>query len=230
MKHRDAIDGLRAVAVVPVVLSHAGLASFSGGYVGVDIFFVISGFLITGIIATQLDQGRFSLASFYERRARRILPALFFVVICCIPFAWAWMLPWQFKDFSQSLVAVSLFFSNLLFWMKSGYFGPAAQEMPLLHTWSLAVEEQFYLLFPLFLLLLSRWGRRHMVSVIVVVALASFALSEVASRSSPSANFYAAPTRAWELLVGSLCAFVPQDWIAAKAGHSAIFSPAPVSQ
>ncbi|MEH6717887.1 MAG: acyltransferase family protein [Aurantimonas endophytica] len=209
MKHRDAIDGLRAVAVVPVVLAHAGFTWFQGGFVGVDVFFVISGYLITRIIVADLEQERFSLRSFYERRARRILPALFFVMLCCVPFAWAWMLPWQFKDFSQSLVAVSLFFSNVLFWMKSGYFGPAAQEMPLLHTWSLAVEEQFYLLFPLFLLLAFRRGRKVTVALIAVVALGSFLLSEVGSRAFASANFYLTPTRVWELMAGSLCAFLP---------------------
>lgn len=217
-KHRPEIDGLRAVAVVPVVFAHAGFAGFAGGFVGVDVFFVISGFLITSIIASDLDRSRFSLLSFYERRARRILPALFVVMICCIPFAWAFMVPWQFKDFSQSLIAVSLFASNIFFWMKSGYFGPAAQEMPLLHTWSLAVEEQFYLVFPLILIILHRFGRRVTAGAILIVALASFGLAELAGRNWASANFYLAPTRVWELLAGSLAALVPASMIS-RAGR-----------
>ena len=143
MQYRPEIDGLRAVAVLPVILFHAGFELFSGGYVGVDVFFVISGYLITTILINDLERGRFSLRRFYERRARRILPALFFVMLCCLPFAWMWMLPAQFKDFSHALIAVGLFGSNILFWRKSGYFAPAAEENPLRHTWSLAVEEQF---------------------------------------------------------------------------------------
>ena len=136
MKYRAEIDGLRALAVVPVILFHAGFELFSGGFVGVDVFFVISGYLITTILIEDIENQRFSLVNFYERRARRILPALFFVMLVCIPFAWMWMLPSQMKDFSQSLVAVSLFASNVLFWRESGYFDAAAEEKPLLHTWS----------------------------------------------------------------------------------------------
>ena len=155
MKYRPEIDGLRALAVVPVILFHAGFELFSGGFVGVDVFFVISGYLITTILIEDLENQRFSLVSFYERRARRILPALFFVMFVCIPFAWMWMLPSQMKDFSQSLVAVSLFASNVVFWRESGYFDAAAEEKPLLHTWSLAVEEQYSVIFPIFLYLAS---------------------------------------------------------------------------
>ena len=153
MKYRADIDGLRALAVVPVVLFHAGFSLFSGGFVGVDVFLVVSGYLITTILLEDIENNRYSILRFYERRARRILPALFFVMLVCIPFAWMWMLPIQLKDFSQSLVAVSLFVSNILFWQESGYFAAAAAEKPLLHTWSLAVEEQYYLLFPIFLFL-----------------------------------------------------------------------------
>ena len=121
-------------------------------------FFVISGFLITKIIMNELEEGRFSLAGFYERRARRILPALFVVTAFSFALAWVWMLPNQMKDFSQSLVAVSLFVSNILFWREDNYFSPDAEEKPLLHTWSLAVEEQYYLLFPVFMILFWRLG------------------------------------------------------------------------
>ena len=121
MKYRSEIDGLRALAVIPVILFHAGFELFSGGFVGVDVFFVISGYLITTILIEDIENNRFRIVNFYERRARRILPALFLVMFVCIPFAWLWMLPNQMKDFSQSLVAVSLFASNIYFWQDSGY-------------------------------------------------------------------------------------------------------------
>lgn len=208
VNYRPEIDGLRAVAVIPVILFHAGLTVFSGGYVGVDVFFVISGYLITAILLAELEQGNVSISRFYERRARRILPALFFVILCCIPFAWMWMPPAELSDFGQSIVAVVLFASNILFWRGEGYFAPAAELKPLLHTWSLAVEEQYYLLFPVFLLVLWRFGRRSIFWVICGVAAASLLLSEWGWRHWPGANFYLAPTRAWELLAGAICAFL----------------------
>jgi peptidoglycan/LPS O-acetylase OafA/YrhL len=210
LKYRPEIDGLRAVAVVPVILFHAGFDLFSGGYVGVDVFFVISGYLITTILVNDIENNRFSLVSFYERRARRILPALFFVMLLCIPFAWMWMLPSQLQSFSRSLIAVSLFSSNILFWRESGYFGAAAEEKPLLHTWSLAVEEQYYLLFPIFLFLTWRFGKNRLYWMIVVFAAISLLLSEWGWRNVPNANFYLAPTRAWELFAGSIAAFIVQ--------------------
>ena len=175
LKYRAEIDGLRALAVIPVILFHAGFELFSGGFVGVDVFFVISGYLITTILIEDIEKNRFSLTSFYERRARRILPALFFVMFICIPFAWMWMLPSQMKDFSQSLIAVSFFASNILFWRESGYFDAAAEEKPLLHTWSLAVEEQYYVLFPIFLFFAWRYGKNKVFWMIVVFAVLSLA-------------------------------------------------------
>jgi peptidoglycan/LPS O-acetylase OafA/YrhL len=210
MKYRAEIDGLRALAVVPVILFHAGFELFSGGFVGVDVFFVISGYLITSILIEDIENQRFSLVSFYERRVRRILPALFCVMLVCIPFAWMWMLPSQMKDFSQSLVAVSLFASNVLFWRKSGYFDAAGEEKPLLHTWSLAVEEQYYVLFPIFLFLAWRYGKERVFWMIVVMASISLLLSEWGWRNNATANFYLAPTRAWELFAGSIAAFIVQ--------------------
>lgn len=207
MIYRREIDGLRALAVIPVILFHAGYTVFSGGYIGVDVFFVISGYLITSIIIGELEQGNFSIAKFYERRARRILPALFFVILCCLPFAWMWMLPSELEDFSQSIIAVVFFASNILFWREEGYFATAAELKPLLHTWSLAVEEQYYLMFPVFLLLVWRLGRNRVFWSICVIAAISLAASEWGWRNKPSANFYLAPTRAWELLIGSMCAF-----------------------
>lgn len=211
MRYRKEIDGLRAVAVVPVILFHAGFESFSGGFVGVDVFFVISGYLITSLLIEDIEDGKFSIARFYERRARRILPALFLVMLVCLPFAWIWMLPYQLQDFGQSLVAVVFFSSNILFWLEDGYFAEAAELKPLLHTWSLAVEEQYYVLFPLLLIGLWRFGRKPAFWLIATATALSFALSEWGLRDSPSANFYLAPGRAWELLAGSLVAFASVD-------------------
>ena len=211
MRYRHEVDGLRAVAVVPVVLFHAGVDTFSGGFVGVDVFFVISGYLITTILIDDLDSGRFSILQFYERRTRRILPALFFVLLCCLPFAWLWMSPVQLKDFSQSLIAVSTFISNILFWRESGYFAAASELKPLLHTWSLAVEEQFYIVFPILLLLLRRFSQRSVICIIITFSLVSLLLSHWGSVAHPAATFYLIPTRAWELGVGSICAFLLND-------------------
>lgn len=208
MRYRPEIDGLRAVAVLPVILFHAGIDLFEGGFVGVDVFFVISGYLITTILINDIDRGRFSLLKFYERRARRILPALFFVIACTIPFAILWMLPTQLRDYSQSLVAVSLFSSNFLFWMESGYFEAGTDLKPLLHTWSLAIEEQFYLVFPVLMFVLWKLGRSTVIWILALIALISLGLAEWGWRNHPAANFYLAPGRAWELLAGSLCAFV----------------------
>ncbi|MDR1351553.1 MAG: acyltransferase [Zoogloeaceae bacterium] len=160
MNYRKEIDGLRAIAVTSVILAHAGFSWINGGFIGVDVFFVISGYLITGILLTELQAGNFSFAKFYERRARRILPALFCVLICCLPFAGWLMLPDQLEGFAASLLRVIAFIPNFWFRSQTGYFAPSAEEMPLLHTWSLGVEEQFYLFFPLVLLLLWRWTRR----------------------------------------------------------------------
>lgn len=208
MQYRREIDGLRAIAVLPVILFHAGFSWFSGGYVGVDVFFVISGYLITTILIVEMSKGDFSVAKFYERRARRILPALFFVMICCIPFAFFWMVPQELKNFSQGFVAISFFASNVLFWQKSGYFSPSGEENPLLHTWSLGVEEQFYIFFPLLLLMLWRFGKKPIFYVIIGLSFLSLLLSEYGWRNHPTANFYLLPTRAWELGVGSICAFL----------------------
>ncbi|WP_311030734.1 acyltransferase family protein [Mesorhizobium koreense] len=215
MQYRREIDGLRAVAVLPVILYHAGLGIFSGGFVGVDVFFVISGYLITTLIIADLEKGSYSIVAFYERRARRILPALFFVMLCCFPFAYAWMLPSQFADFGQSVAAVTTFVSNILFWRRTNYFAPDSDLNPLLHTWSLAVEEQFYILFPILLLLLWRLGRRVLVFVVFALSLLSLGLAQWASSHATTANFYIVtgnfyllPSRGWELGAGALCAFV----------------------
>lgn len=207
MDYRREIDGLRALAVLPVILFHAGFETFSGGFVGVDVFFVISGYLITTIILAELEQGKFSIVNFYERRARRILPALFLVMLACILYAWFWLLPSDIKALSQSLVAVSVFASNILFWRESGYFDTAAELKPLLHTWSLAVEEQYYVFFPLFLMLLWRLGKRWIFVTLGLAFVASLTVAQWAAYAKPAAAFYLLPTRVWELLIGAFAAF-----------------------
>jgi len=222
MKYRSEIDGLRALAVLPVIFFHAGIDFFKGGYIGVDIFFVISGYLITSIILREINQGKFSILNFYERRARRILPALFFVMSFSLICSWFFLLPGEFKNFGQSLISVTFFVSNIFFWRKSGYFDGAAEYMPLLHTWSLSVEEQFYLLFPIFLIITFKFGKRIIVPIILVIALVSIAIAEWGWRNEPQANFYLTPTRVWELMIGSLASFYLQRERESKVWHSSI--------
>lgn len=207
MNYRKEIDGLRAFAILPVILFHAGFESFSGGFIGVDVFFVISGYLITTIIISELEQKKFSIVNFYERRARRILPALFFMMLVCLPFAWNWMMPSDMEDFLQSLISVSLFSSNHLFLHESGYFEAAAEIKPLLHTWSLAVEEQYYMLFPLFLMYTWRFGKRPILAILIISFLISLSLAQWGTIAKPAASFFILPTRGWELLVGTFSAF-----------------------
>ena len=207
MKYRAEIDGLRALAVLPVILFHAGFEFFSGGFVGVDVFFVISGYLITTIIISEMAEGKFSIINFYERRARRILPALFFVMFACLPFAWLWLTPNNLADFGLSLVAVSTFSSNILFWFESGYFDTAAELKPLLHTWSLAVEEQYYILFPIFIMFTWRLGVQWVLILLSIVFLISLGAAQWGAYNTPSAVFYLLPTRGWELLIGVFAAF-----------------------
>jgi peptidoglycan/LPS O-acetylase OafA/YrhL len=211
MKYRREIDGLRALAVIPVILFHSGFQAFSGGYIGVDVFFVISGYLITSILIAEMDTGSFSLVQFYERRARRILPALFFVMAVCLPFAWFWLLPQDMRAFSNSLVAVITFSSNILFWLQSGYFETSAELKPLLHTWSLAVEEQFYVFFPLFLMLAWRVGKRNVAAILACLFLLSLGLAQWGAFNKPGATFFLLPTRGWELLIGCFIAFYLQN-------------------
>ena len=208
LKYRAYIDGLRAVAVLPVLFFHADLGC-SGGYVGVDIFFVISGYLITALILKDLDGGKFQILEFWERRVRRILPALAVVVFSCLAAGWLLYLPLDFKELGQSIIAQSLLVSNIYFWQQSGYFEQAVEVKPLLHTWSLAVEEQFYLLFPFLLVAFRRFSHKSIVPAILALGGASFCLSVWGSYHYAQANFYLLPPRAWELLTGSLLAALP---------------------
>lgn len=207
MNYRPEIDGLRAIAVLPVLFFHAGFELFAGGFVGVDIFFVISGYLITSIILKEKLANTFTIRNFYERRARRILPALFFIMFCSIPAAFILMTPNELKDFGLSLSATSLFGSNILFWQDSGYFAGPNELKPLLHTWSLAVEEQYYLFFPIFLMLIWRIGLKWILGILILFAVASLLISHWAAFNAPVANFYLLPTRGWELLLGVFAAF-----------------------
>jgi len=206
MIYRKEIDGLRALAVLPVVFFHSGLEIFSGGYVGVDVFFVISGFLITSILLSDLNSDNFSLLNFYERRARRILPVLFLISFCTIPFAWIWLDPFALKEFSQSLVSVFTFSSNIYFYLKTSYFDVASESKPLLHTWSLAVEEQFYIIFPVLLFIIWKYKKQYIASLFVFIFIASFTYSQQLISKDFSAAFYLLHSRAWELTAGALLA------------------------
>lgn len=205
-RHRLDIDGLRAIAVIPVVLYHAHLLRVPGGFVGVDIFFVISGYLITGLILNGIQKGRFSIVDFYERRARRILPALFVVLAVASVAAYLILLPHDARDYGRSLIATLFFFSNVIFSGQAGYFDAPSEMKPLLHTWSLAVEEQFYIVYPLFLFLVARYLRRRYLLAIASAFVLSFALSVWQLHTDPVAAFYLAPARAWELMTGGLLA------------------------
>jgi len=208
LKYRAEIDGLRAIAIGAVLLFHANLG-LSGGYVGVDVFFVISGFLITGLLLKDLDRGDFSILEFWERRIRRILPALAVVIIASVVAGWFLFIPAHFKQLGQSVTAQALLCSNFYFWKQSGYFADDADLKPLFHTWSLAVEEQFYLLFPFLLMLLTRFSRRWLIATLALIASGSFILSVYCSYKHGLANFYLLPMRAWELLLGALLAALP---------------------
>ncbi len=205
--YRKEIDGLRAIAVVPVVLFHAGFNYFSGGFVGVDVFFVISGYLITSIILRQKTEKSFSIFRFYEKRIRRILPVLFLVILLCIPLAFIFMLPHQLKDFSQSLIATVFFSSNIFFYLKTDYFNDLSEVSPLLHTWSLAIEEQFYLVFPLVLAGIWKFKKKWSVFILLCLGGYSLLLTQYNFYQNPTGNFYLIHTRAWELVIGALCAF-----------------------
>jgi len=199
--YRPEIDGLRAVAVGTVVLFHAHLGLFPGGFVGVDVFFVISGYLITSIIARELDTGTFSLLSFYERRIRRIFPALLVVIAACLAVG-AWrMTPRHYNSLAESALAAIGFHSNIYFADKAGYFMPAAETLPLLHTWSLGVVEQFYVVAPLLLMLLWRY-RWSVVPVLAALTLAALAASLWGTANDSDTAFYMPHTRAIELMIG----------------------------
>lgn len=206
MKHRNDIDGLRALAVIAVVLFHTRLFHMFGGFVGVDIFFVISGFLITTLLLQEIGNNRFSIIKFYERRGRRLLPALVLVLVFASLAANKLLLPYDARDYGRQLFATLFFCSNLLFAKQTGYFDAPAEMKPLLHCWSLAVEEQFYILYPLFLYLVTRYFKRRYALAIGTVLTASLVLSIHNLGTHSAANFYLPFSRAWELLIGGVLA------------------------
>lgn len=229
VQYRPDIDGLRAIAVGAVLLFHARLG-LSGGFVGVDVFFVISGFLITSLILKDAGSpAGFSIMKFWERRIRRILPALFVVIVATLIGGWFILLPSHFQDLGKSVLAQAVFAGNFYFWWSSGYFADEAILKPLLHTWSLAVEEQFYLLFPLLFLLFSKWKLAALRWLIWLAALTSLGLSMAQTRSAPDAGFYLLPSRAWELLCGALLAMTPRGqniplWIRETLGWGGLLA------
>ncbi|MDQ0561970.1 peptidoglycan/LPS O-acetylase OafA/YrhL [Rhizobium mesoamericanum] len=213
--YRSEIDGLRAIAILPVILYHAGIPGFTGGFVGVDVFFVISGFLMTTLITGELERGRFSLLRFYERRVRRILPALFAMISVCVIAAWYFLMPVEMEHFARSVRAAALFSSNIQFRNESNYFDIAAHTKPLLHTWSLAVEEQFYILFPVLLMVIQRFAPKRLMAIIGILFLVSLAASAWMVTRSQASAFYLLQFRAWELLLGALIALIPLRGVAA---------------
>lgn len=206
LEYRLDIDGLRAVAVLPIVLYHAGLSALSGGFIGVDIFFVISGYLITRIIAREMDEQRFSLAGFYRRRILRIFPALFVMLGIVLVAGLVLMLPRELSSLGESVAAASASVSNILFWQETGYFSRSAETNPLLHTWSLGVEEQFYLFWPLMLLLANRLVPGRLGALLWLVIIGSLACGAALVVLSANAAFYLLPGRAWELAIGGVIA------------------------
>jgi peptidoglycan/LPS O-acetylase OafA/YrhL len=212
LNYRTDLDGLRAIAVIPVILYHLGVNVFPGGFVGVDVFFVLSGYLITGVIAADLARGEFSLSRFYDRRIRRIAPALILVLFISTIAAAPILFPIDLVNFGSALIATAFSVSNFYFVYQSDYFSPNAEKSPLLHTWSLSIEEQFYLLFPCLLSLIWRRAGQCLPQFIWLGFLASLALSIWGTWAYPRQTFYLLPTRAWELLIGSILALklVPQ--------------------
>ncbi len=204
MNYRRDIDGLRAVAVLPVVLFHFGVSAIPGGFTGVDIFFVISGYLISGSLLDDLERGQFSIGRFYWRRARRILPALTFVILLSGIAAWFILLPSDLHEFSLSVIAASTFWSNIYFWKTTNYFSIDAELRPLLHTWSLSVEEQYYIFAPILVYLIYRYAAKRWLTILLPIAVASFALAVMATSLAPTAGFYLLPTRIWELALGAM--------------------------
>ena len=209
-RYRPDIDGLRCCAILPVVAYHAGAPGVTGGFVGVDIFFVISGFLITSLVKQQTLEERFTFTGFFARRARRLFPALFLMMAVSSFLSWNLLLPTELEDFGESLATAGAFSSNILFWSEAGYFDGPSDFKPLLHTWSLAVEEQFYLIFPALLIAVRKQSFRRLLILISALILSSLAIQLLYINRSPDAAFFLSPNRFWELLIGALTAVVLQ--------------------
>lgn len=223
--YRPEVDGLRTIAVLSVILFHADFVLFDhsllpGGFIGVDVFFVISGYLISRLIMNDLDRGGFSFADFYERRIRRILPVLLLVLLASTPFAYFWLMPRATEEFGLSVLTSIFFSSNILFWSQDPYWAVESSLKPLLHTWSLAVEEQFYLVTPFLLIVLHKRDSRIVLAIFALLFAASLALAHVTARSHPSFAFYMLPTRFWEMLAGVILAVAERN--TGRATHGAL--------
>ncbi len=208
LNYRKEIDGLRALAILPVILFHAGFPLFKGGFIGVDIFFVISGYLITSLIIKEKKENHFSLVSFYERRARRILPALFFMMLISFVFSLFILLPSEMKSFSKSILRTALLTSNILFYRQDNYFNSVSELKPLLHTWSLSIEEQYYLIFPFILICIWHFKEKRVFLCLLTIFFCSLFYAQYQISKDSAAAFYLLPSRFWELLIGSLSAFL----------------------
>lgn len=206
IKYRKDIDGLRAIAILPVLLFHVGYSWFSGGYVGVDIFFVISGYLITKILINDINNGTYSLLTFYERRIRRIIPALTCVILFVLVASPFFLAPDNYSFLPKEIIGTLLFASNIVSFLKSGYFSTDAEQRPLLHTWSLGIEEQFYIISPIVLYLAFKYFRSRVGLILVIFTIVSFVLSVIFTKNHPTASFYLLHTRYWELSFGALAA------------------------
>ena len=206
MKYRTEIDGLRAIAVLSVIFYHLGLITIGAGFAGVDVFFVISGYLIGGLILNECESGDFHFSNFFARRARRIFPALFAVILITFAAGWIIMLPKDYQYFLGGGATAVLSLSNIWFAFRIDYFNPEAEQDPLLHTWSLGVEEQFYLIVPILIVFFWKFFRRYLLLTLIFLAIASFLLAVWMSDKHPQLSFYMLPSRAWELLVGVIIA------------------------
>lgn len=204
-KYRPYIDGLRAVAVLSVLIFHAFPEWLSGGFIGVDVFFIISGYLISTIIFVNINERRFSFVEFYARRVNRIFPALFVVLIFSYAFGWLNLLADDFAKLGKHIAGGAGFVSNLILWNESGCFDKAAELKPLLHLWSLGIEEQFYFVWPLAIFFIARWPKKVLPFILVLAGI-SFGLNVLYINTNPVATFYSPITRFWELLIGSLLA------------------------
>ncbi len=216
LKYRPEIDGLRCLAVLAVVIYHAQIFAFgapllSGGFIGVDIFFVISGYLISSIILREMQDGTFRFLSFYERRARRILPALLAVMLISLPFAWHYIMPKGLNEYAGASLSALGFGSNIWFWLEDSYTAEASFLKPMLHTWTLAVEEQFYIIFPLILMAVTAFAKRYVLGLFLIGFFISLEAAELGSTSAPDATFYLLHTRFWELLAGAILAKIELD-------------------